>query len=98
MTQRTLAQQNPYLEEIKLIHVGQKQAHQTGSSAKASTVLVDVGSSQQTDLLIQKELVLGYIHHAVELFHQNYQIICCYQCQNMGVHMTQICHHKFCCD
>ena len=48
----TLAQQNPYLREVELIHVGQERARQTGSSAKASTVLVDVASPQQANLLI----------------------------------------------
>ena len=41
----TLAQQNPYLGEVELIHVGQERAHHTKTSAKASTVLVDVASS-----------------------------------------------------
>ena len=71
MAQRTLTQQNLYLEKIELIHVGQEQAHHTRTSAKASTILMNVASSQQTNLLIQEELVLGYVHHHVELFHQD---------------------------
>ena len=66
-----LTQQNPYLGKIELIHVDQKQACHTKISAKVSTVLMNVTSSQQTNLLIQKELVLGYVHHHVELFHQD---------------------------
>ena len=41
------------------------------TSAKASTVLMDVTSPQQANLLIQEGLVLGYVHHHVELFHQD---------------------------
>ena len=59
MAQRTLAQQNLYLEKIELIHIYWEQARHTKTSAKVSTVLVDMASSQQTNLLIQKGLVLG---------------------------------------
>ena len=56
MAWETLAQQNPYLREVELIHVGQEQACQTGSLVKASTVLVNVASPQQTNLLIWEGL------------------------------------------
>ena len=65
----TLIQQNPYLRGVELIHVGWERARQDKALARASTVLVDVASPQQANLLIQKGLVLGYVHHAVELFH-----------------------------
>ena len=32
---------------------------------------MNVASSQQTNLLIQEELVLSYVHHQIELFHQD---------------------------
>ena len=91
-----MVQQNPYLKEIELIHVGRERARQAGSPAKASAVLVDVASSQQANLLIQEGLVLSYVHHAVELFHQDCQITHCYQCQGLG-HMARVCHYKACC-
>ena len=67
----TLTQQNPYLRGSDLIHVGREQAHQPDPPPKASTVLIDVGSPQEANLLIQEGLVLGYVHHSVELFHRN---------------------------
>ena len=50
----TLIQQNPYLREVELIHVCRERTRvrQTGSPAKASTVLIDVTSPQQANLLI----------------------------------------------
>ena len=66
---KTLVQQNPYLEGVELIHVGRERARQAKAPARASTVLVDVASPQQANLLIQEGLVLGYIQHAAELFH-----------------------------
>ena len=66
-----MAQQNSYLREIELIHVGREWACQADSPAKASTVLVDVASPQQTNLLIWEELILGYVHHVIEFFHQD---------------------------
>ena len=71
MARGTLAQQNPYLGEVELIHVGRERARYTKASARASTVLMDVASPQQANLLIWEGLVLGYVHHQVELFHQN---------------------------
>lgn len=56
-----------------------RQAPQAGSPAKASTVLIDVASPQQ------ENLVLGYVHHSIELFHRDCRVTCCYQCQGMGL-------------
>ena len=97
MIWETLTQQNPYLREIELIHVNKEWACQADFSVKVFTVLVNMASLQQTNLLIQKELILDYVHHAVELFHQDCQIICCFQCQSLS-HMICVCHHKVCCD
>ena len=83
MAQGTLAQQNPYLREVELIHVGREWACQAGFSVKAFTVLMDVASPQQANLLIQKGLVLDYVHHTVELFHQDCRVTRCYQCQGL---------------
>ena len=91
-----MAQQNPYLREIELIHVGRERARQTGSSAKASTVLVDVASPQQANFLIREGLILNYVHHEVELFHRDCQVTRCYRCQGLG-HMAQVCRHNACC-
>ena len=75
--------------------MGQEQARQNKALARISTVLMDVASPQQANLLIQKGLVLGYVHHAVEL-HWDCWVTRCYQCQGLG-HMAWVCHHKACC-
>lgn len=61
MPRGTLTQQNLYLREVELIHVGPERprARQAGSPAKASTILINVASLQQANLLIQENLVLG---------------------------------------
>ena len=92
----TLQEQNRYLSEVELIHVGRERARLGKTSAKASTVLVDVASPQQANLLIREGVVLGYIHHAAELFHRNCRVTRCYQCQGIG-HMARVCRHKPCC-
>ena len=48
----TLLQQNPYLGEVELMHVGHERACLAKTSAKAFTVLVDVASPQQANRLI----------------------------------------------
>ena len=66
---RTFEFCDPYLGEVEIIHIGREQARQMDSPAKASTVLVEVASPQQANLLIREGLILDYVHHAVELFH-----------------------------
>lgn len=83
----------PIPREVELIHVGRERARLAKASAKAFTVLVDVASPQQANLLIWEEVILGYIHHAVELFHQDCHVTRCYQCQGIG-HMVRVCRHK----
>lgn len=92
----TLLQQNPYLGEVELIHVGRERARLAKAFAKASTVLVDVASPQQANLLIQEGVVLGYIHHTAELFHRDCRVTRCYQCHGIG-HTARVCRHKPCC-
>ena len=92
----TLSKQNPYLSGIELIHVGRERSRQADSPTRASTVLVDVASPQEANLIIQEGLVLGYVHHSVELFHRDCRVTCCYRCQGLG-HMAQVCCHKACC-
>lgn len=92
----TLVHQNPHLGKVEIIHIGRERARQVGGPARSSTVLVDVASPQQANLLIQEGLVLGYIHHTVELFHRDCRVTRCYQCQSLG-HMARVCRHKACC-
>ena len=92
----TLIQQNLYLNEVELIHVGRERSRLAKTSARASTVLVDVASPQQANLLIREGVVLGYIHHSAELFHRDCRVTRCYQCQGLG-HMARVCRRKQCC-
>lgn len=92
----TLSKQNPYLSGIELIHVGRERSRQADSPTRASTVLVDVASPQEANLIIQEGLVLGYVHHSVELFHRDCRVTRCYRCQGLG-HMARVCRHKACC-
>lgn len=71
VAQGTFTQQNPYLRRSELIHVNREQACQSDPPPKVSTVLIDVGSPQEANLLIQEGLDLGYVHHSVQLFHQD---------------------------
>lgn len=96
VAQGTLTQQNPYLKGTELIHVGREQTRQPNGPPKASTVLVDVGSPQEANLLIREGLVLGYVHHSVELFHRDCRVTRCYRCQGLG-HMARVCRHAACC-
>ena len=94
VARRTLIQQNPHLEGVELIHVGRERTRRL--PVQASTVLVDVASPKEANIIIQEGLVLGYVHHAVELFHRDCRVTRCYQCQGLG-HMARVCRRRACC-
>lgn len=96
VAQGTLSKQNPYLSRIELIHVGWERSCQADSPTRASTVLVNVASPQEANLIIQEGLVLGYVHHSVELSHRDCRVTRCYRCQGLG-HMARACCDKACC-
>lgn len=66
MARGTLSKQIPYLSGIELIHVGRERSRQADSPTRASTVLVDVASPQEANLIIQEGLFLGYVHRSLE--------------------------------
>ena len=59
-------------------------------SIKTDKLIIDVIMSQQTNIIIQKELILQRMFHNMKMFHRNCLIICCYHCQKYD-HIERIC-------
>ena len=61
--------QNPRIHEMmKILHVGHSK-RSTQDSIKAGTLIIDMTTPQQMNILIQEELILQRVLHDVKVFH-----------------------------
>ena len=90
MVWETLIQQESYLKKIELpcwLRAGLlSRLLRQSLHSLSECEFFSINQSSHT------ELVLHYVHYAVELFRQDCHITHCYQCQSLG-HMIWICYH-----
>jgi hypothetical protein len=82
--------QNPRIHGVvEILHVGQSKRG-AKDSTWAGTLIIDVATPRQANILIQEGLILQGVLHDVEVFHRDCLIIRCYQCQRFG-HTARVC-------
>lgn len=86
----SIMKQNSRIHEVvEILHIEQIK-RRTQTDIKAGTMIINMATSQQVNILIQKKLLLQEMFHDVEVFHRNCLIIRCYHCQRYD-HMIKMC-------
>lgn len=94
--QHTIHEQNRRLHGvIDFLHVG-KSTRDTGLGKKTTSLIIDVATPRQANLLIEEGLILQSTIHEVEVFHRDCMVTRCYKCHGIG-HTARVCKRQECC-
>ena len=80
---------------VDFIHVG-KSTRDAGRGKKTVSLIIDVATPQQANLLIEEGLILQSVIHEVEVFHRDCVVTRCYKCHGIG-HTARVCTRQECC-
>lgn len=89
-SKRLIFSQNPrQLDAVDIIHIG-TSVRGLKQAKKATSLVIDVASPMQANLLIEECLILNSTMHDAEVFHRDCIVVRCYRCHTIG-HIARVC-------
>lgn len=90
IARRTIHAQNARLHGvIDFLHVG-RSTRDANRGKKTVSLIIDVATPQQANLIIEEGLILQSVIHEVEVFHRDCVVTRCYKCHGIG-HTARVC-------